>query len=1046
MHIFRIRKRLNLRLAFAGIFVAAITVNAQSGEKNIVGIVRDAHTKSPINAAQISLLNEKVSATTNELGHFSIKSVSKGSLIQVKAFNYSSREISSRTNDSLIIDLYPESFSTILNSGANGPSVEKINGIHISNSLSPDDEIGFKLMGNVRSISRSATTAVGSALFVRGVNSIVANSQPLFVVDGAIRNNLYNIGSIHDGFYSNPLANIEMSDIESVELLKDGTAIYGTKGANGVVLIKTKRGNGMATKIDLNISTGLTTVPNAIPVMGADDYKIYLTELLGSTGLTNSEIEQLPYLSDNPLNYTYNVYHNQTDWKKEVYQQAITTNYTINVNGGDEKALYYFSLGYAGNNGQVKETDFQRYNMRLNADIILSKNIHMGINTGFSRIDRNLRDDGVNSITSPSWMALIKAPFLSPYNFTYLGESTSELAYYDLFNVGNPVAIQNYSINTSKQNGFNVSVIPEFKLSDEFKLINQFDYSVTKVNEDTYRPYMYSAPVMIAGLGESFNTRSSYVYRNNSINNDLKLTFQKQIGTSQILKAEVGNRFVSEIIESSYVVGHNSMSNSVINLRGSFRFLGTAGDNLNSINISNYGVIDYSLDNKYFIKAALTMDASSKFGKETLGGIQLLGNSWAVFPSLDASWLVSSEDFMTNATNINLLKLRAGYQQTGNDDIPFYQSNTYFNSVRFKGVANGMVISNLANPQIQWESTSDLHAGIDLGLLNERLLISADVYSKLTNNLLTLKELPEYTGLDYYWTNDGSMSNVGGELSFKIKALNLKTFHWELGLTAGHYKNQIESLYNNQNIIEYADAQIINKVGEAAGSFYGFVTNGVYATEDQAAQAGLSTYNKEGEIVAFGPGDMVFEDYSGPGGVADGIIDDYDRQIIGNPNPDIYGSFYSNWDVGRFALSANFTYSYGNDVYNYARRMLESGMDLSNQSPAMLNRWTAEGQITTIPRASYGDEVGNSRFSDRWIEDGSYLRLKRISASYDIPVNTPLLTGINVWASADNLITWSKYLGPDPEFSASNSAVLQGVDRGLLPLSKSFFVGVKLSL
>ncbi len=1045
MHIFRISKNQKLKLAFTGMFFSVL-FSANAVDKNIVGIVRDAQSKDPINAAQISLLNEKVSATTNEKGQFSIKSDSKGTLIQVKAFNYAVREISLRGKDSIIIELYPDGFTSILNQGLTGASIEKMNVLEKSTSLSPDDEIGLKMLGNVRSISRSASTAIGSAMFVRGINSLVANSQPLFIVDGTIRNNLVNIGSIHDGFYSNPLANIEMSDIESVELLKDGTAIYGAKGANGVVIIKTKRGNGMATKIDLNISTGLTTIPNTIPVMGADDYKIYISEMLGSTGMSNTEIEQLPYLSENPLRYTYNVYHNNTDWKKEVYKQALTQNYNINVNGGDEKALYYFSLGYAGNQGQIKETDFQRYNMRLNADIQLNKSIQMGINTGFSRIDRNMRDDGVNAITSPSWMSLIKAPILSPYNFTYLGESTSELAYYDLFNIGNPVAIQTFSINTSKQNGFNISLIPQIKITDEIQLMNQFDYSVNKVNEDSYRPYMYSAPVLIAGLGESYNTRSSYVYRNNIVNNNLKLSYRKQLDQNQLLKAEIGNRFISEIIESSYVVGHNSMSNSVINLRGSFKFLGTGGQNLNSVNISNYALIDYSLDNKYFLKAAASMDASSKFGKETLGGVQIIGNTWALFPSIDASWIVSSETFMQNARFIDLLKVRAGYQITGNDDIPYYQANSYFSSIRFKGVANGMVISNLANPQIQWESTSDLHAGLDLGLFNERLLISADVYSKNTENLLTIKKLPEYTGLDYYWTNDGSMTNVGGEISMKVKALNLKNFNWELGLTAGHYKNQITALQNNQNVIEYADAQIINKIGEAAGSFYGFSTNGVYATEDEANMAGLSTYNKEGELVAFGPGDMIFEDLSGPEGVADGIIDDYDRKIIGNPNPDLYGSFYSSWSIGRLNLTANFTYSYGNDVYNYARRMLESGMDLSNQSPAILNRWTADGQNTSIPRAVFGDELGNARFSDRWIEDGSYLKLKRISASYDIPVNATMLSGINLWIAADNLMTWSKYLGPDPEFSSSNNVVLQGIDMGLLPLSKSFFVGVKLSL
>ena len=1015
------------------------------------GLVRDAHTKVPINAAQIRTLNGDASATTNEFGVFKLKVSSSTALLNVSAFDYNVREFSVQGRDSVVIDLYSDVFGNYYKKieGTDGTvdnivttnSIKGISDLNHTTTVGADEVLQTELGGDVRAISRSGVSGMGASLFVRGLNSVNANAQPLFVVDGVVWNNLNDVVSIHEGFYSNPLDNIDINDIESISLLKDGTSLYGSKAANGVILIKTKRGTSTVTKINLNIVMGMTTLPKTLPVMSGDAYKTYLTDILGTSSLTNTEISQLPYLNDNPARSTYNFYHNKTNWKDQVYQNGVSKSYSINVNGGDDKALYYLTLGYMGNSGVVKSTDFQRYNMRLNADINLFENVALGVNVGFSRIDRKLLDDGVDNYTSPTWLALTKSPFLSPYTFTSLGVKTTEFTYSDILGIGNPGAIINYSNNTLKQNSFNITLKPVFTLSPSLFISEQFDYSLNKTNEDYYRPFLFTAPKFIIGIGDSENERESQLSRNTSMFSDTRINYTKQFDSYNHLNVFLGTRYINNYLESDYIEGHNSGSNSSVNLPGSFTYLKTDGINNLTKSISNYANVDYNYDNRYFLNAVVSMDASSRFGNETSGGFSLFGHSWGVFPSVNGSWLISSEKFMKNISAVNLLKFRAGYGITGNDDIKDYQTQVYFSSIRFKDVANGIILSNLANPQIQWETTGRANLGLDLGLLNDRLNLSLDVYSSNTSNLLTLKQFQDVAGLDAYWSNEGKLTNQGAEFTINAKLINLKNLHWELGASVGHYVNKITELPNGNFTTSVYGGEVLTSVGNPAGMFYGYKTSGVFSTEAQATASNLKIQNDNGTYTSFGAGDVIFVDAH-----KDGIIDAKDKQIIGNPNPKLYGTISNKFSYKKLTLSALFTYSYGNDVYNYQRSQLEAGTDYSNQSTTMLTRWVTEGQVTAQPKAVFGDPMGNARFSDRWIEDGSFIRLKTIMLSYTIPIKTNFIEGVNIWVSANNILTLTKYLGADPEFSTQNSVLYQGVDAGLVPLSRSYYIGLKFNL
>lgn len=1064
--------RIFLRSIFmAGTLAVNIVVFGQTDKTNVIdskatdtktivnqsvyvvkGIVRDAITQQPISAAQIRSQNHKSAATTDEQGNFGIEVSSPGEVLIVKAFDYNLIEVPVRGRTSLEINLYSEVYRDLYKEieGLSGPvrstnAVNAIIGTHdigYPTFLTADDAIQSRMSGDVRGISRSGNSGVGSSLFIRGLNSVNMNAQPLFIIDGVIWNNYFDIHSVNDGFYNNPLNDIDLNDIASVSVIKDGTSIYGSKGGNGVIVIKTKRGVDMATKIVFNAFAGVTEKASSLPMMDGDQFRIYTTDLLGTTNLTSDQIDKMPFLDDDPNSINYTKYHNITNWDDEVYQLGFTQSYNMSVNGGDEKALYYFSLGYTGNNGIVKTIGLQRLNSRINADFFLTKNIKLGMNMGFTTNDRTLLDDGINIFTSPTFLAMAKAPFLNPYSYTPTGTLTTDMEDADIFGVGNPTAIIANALNTNKHYRLSIGFKPEFKLSPSLTLSSQVDYAIDKFKETNYSPMLGVANRRLPGnLGFSQNVFKSQIMRNNAIFDDTQLKFERQIKEVHNIKAVAGFRYISNYFEMDYGEGHNSGSDQKRNLLDqAIRF--TNGVNNRVKSISNYLSGDYSFDNRYFLSAVVAMDASSRFGSETQGGFQLFDRSWAVFPSVNAAWLISSETFMANVKAIDWLKLRVGYGLSGNDDIEPYAFSAYFESSRYMDRANGLILANIGNSEIQWETTAKASLGLDAILFNNRLSITADLYSNKTKDLLFLKSLPEVIGNGYYWGNGGEMSNKGYEFSANLKLVNLTGFKWEVGASVGHYKNKIESLPDGgEYITSLYGADILTSVGNPAGVFYGYKTLGVFTGEEAVASTNLRMIDGNGISHHFKAGDIHFDDFT-----KDGIIDEKDRQVIGNPNPDLFGSFNSKIAFGNFTLDMLFTYSYGNDVYNTLRASLESGSMFTNQTNAMLNRWFYEGQETTQPKSVYMDPMGNSRFSDRWIEDGSYLRFKTLSLSYNIPLKGSVIEGLNVWISANNLFTLTNYLGRDPEVSVKNDVLYQGIDAGLLPLTRSYFIGIKMDL
>lgn len=1017
----------------------------------VKGHVRDAITGQPVNAAQVQAIGHNSAATTDEQGYFEIETVSPAEVLTVRAFDYNTREVPVRGREMLDIVLYSQGYSDFHKEivGLTGtvrntfsiPAATGTSDLGYPTPVAADDAIQSAMNGNLRAISRSGATGMGSALFIRGLNSVNMNAQPLFIVDGVIWNNYFDMQSVHDGFQNNPLNDIDMNDIDNITVIKDGTSIYGSKGGNGVIIITTKRGVDMATKIVFNSFAGVTEKTTSLPMMNGDQLRVYTTDLLGTSDMPAAQIDEMPFLNDDPAAVTYKKYHNQTNWDDQVYRNGFTHGYNISVNGGDDKALYYFSLGYTGNKGIVNSTDLQRLNTRTNADFFLTEKIKLGANIGYTNVDRFLLDDGINFYTSPTYLAMLKAPFLSPYKYTSTGTLTTDPEDADIFGVGNPAAIIANALNTNKHYRLSIGFKPEFTLSPLLTLSSRFDYAIDKFKETYYSPMVGVADRELPGIGISENVFKSQIMRNINIFDETQLKYEKMFGQLHTLKAIAGFRYISNYFEMDYGEGHNSGSDQKRNLLNQIiRKTDGANDRVKSI--SNYLSVDYGFDNRYLLSAAIAVDGSSRFGRETQGGFAMFGRSWAVFPSLNAAWLISSEPFMAGVDAIDWIKLRAGYGLSGNDDIEPYAWSAYFESTRYMDRANGLILANIGNSEIQWETTAKASLGVDAILFDNRLSVSADWYNNKTRNLLFLQPLPELLGSGNYWGNGGEMTNQGYEISAKLKLLNLARFKWEAGAGIGHYKNNIASLPGEDKYIATLyGAEILTAAGNPAGVFYGYKTLGVLNNESEAGNANLSIIDKDGVVHPFRAGDIHFEDINN-----DGIIDSNDRQVIGNPNPDFFGSFSSRMEMGNFSLEMLFTYSYGNDIYNALRASLEAGSAPVNQTTAMLNRWFYEGQETIQPRVAFNDPMGNSRFSDRWIEDGSYLRFKTLSLGYNIPLKSSVIEGLNVWVSANNLFTLTRYLGRDPEVSVKNDVLFQGIDAGLLPLTRNYFIGIKMNL
>ena len=1044
-------KTIGLLLLLTGIKV--LTVTAQDKAVIVNGKVVSESNQRALPGISISV-QDLASAMTADDGSFSLSLPSADAELSVSGPGYQSKKIALRGRTQVLIKLHEDNFSNSVYKEVLMP-LGMVNNSHLSAAAvfldqerttevatMPEQLLQAKVSG-LNTMFRSGMEGSGANLFVRGFNSLYASNQPLLVIDGMVLENAQFGSSLIEGSISTPLGAIDIQDIDRITLIKDASSVYGVKGANGALLIQTKRTTDLATKINVMAVQGLSLQPSKIPMLNAEDARHYLIDMYQSTGqYTATEIQALPFVDQQiPVqeawgysgNVDYYRYNKNTDWQEEIFRPAYKQQYSLNVSGGDEVAVYGLSLGYVNKESVTEASDFNRFNARINTGITFNPAIQVFTNMSFVYGMKNLSNEGSAGFLNPMYAALVKAPFTTSYVYDEHNRRSPRYEEVDFFGNANPAVVTGLTDTENSFYRFLGSIDLNIKLSDKFKLVSNFGIDYNKERERIFYP-TGGIPYESIPLAAVNNQQQHRVERLFSIFSETRLQYGHAFAYNQRLNAALGLRYLNSRAEDDYGKGYNSSSNYFVSIGSGSNKLYQTGGAVGSWNwLALYGNVDYNHRDKYFVNVLLSYDASSRYGPDIA--------SFQAFPSVGAAWLISSEEFMKNSQWIDMLKLRANYSMTGNDGIGNYTARRYYVTQNFLG-NYGLVRGNLVNQELRPERNNKLSAGLDLALLNERLNFSVDLYNSSITDMLIHAEAPAYTGFRYYIENGGAMQNRGIDLSVNTRLIETAALSWDLGLAASHYRNKILSLTTGDFDTPIAGGLVRTEVGKPLGIFYGYKTEGIYQTAAQAAENQL--YKMTGTVkVPFAAGDVRFVNTN-----QDDLIDQEDFHQIGDPNPDIYGSFWTDFTWKAVSFSAVFRYSLGNDVYNYTRRNLESMSSFANQTQAVLNRWKSEAQPATLPRAVYGDPMGNSAFSDRWIEDGSYLKLKNLSLAYAIPIQNGVLRSLTVYGAAENLFCLTAYKGYDPEIisSSAENPLYYGIDAFTTPTCRTFYLGIKIGL
>lgn len=854
---------------------------------------------------------------------------------------------------------------------------------------------------------------------IRGNTSVSVSNNPLYVIDGVI----LNATGLTNG--STPIDYINPNDIASIEVLKDAssTAIYGARGANGVILVTTKRGNkaGGVVTYDADFSVGV--LPKKIPLLNSEEFlRVEETAYKNAqkydpVGWAGGKYTDPSTKRSNPDLFDANgkpLY--DTDWQDESFQQAITQNHQLGFTGGNAKDSYGVFVGYRNEDGLVKESWLKRYSTRFVFDSQIKDWLQVGGSLGYN--DQN--ESQVDPLGGGGIIAMrqvLEALPIIPVKYPD-GRWGGNEDYPGMEGGGNPLNIVNDRLYQVKTQTLLGNLYSNIRIMDNLELRTTLGTNIINQRVDYYggRTLNYISRNQGGDASIENNRHNSWQFEN-------YLTYNKEFSDIHSINALLGLSWQhvdyfgatakAQRFQDDYFAYNNLGA-------GANPVAATSGTSAYGLN-SYFGRINYNLMDKYLVTFTGRIDGSSKFGEL---------NRYAVFPSAALAWRVSEEDFLKDNSTIYNLKLRTSYGMTGNSEITAYQSLAGLGnySVIFNGSrAIGIGVNRLANPDLQWEKTQQVDVGLELGLLKGRLNFEADIYRKLTTDMLLSAPVPSSSGYSTVTSNIGSMENKGVE--FAINSVNISTedFTWDTEFNISLNKNKVIALTGGADI--FSGSSIIRE-GEPVGSFFGFVHQGTWGTdeEDEAAK-----YLKK-------PGDIKYEDVNG-----DGVINDNDRIVIGNGIPDGYGTFLNSFSYKNFSLTVDLQFMYGNDVLFRSKHSAEDRQGIANSFKTVLNAWTPENQNTNIAQlrpVSAGYNTNND--TDR-VQDGSFIRGRNLLLAYNFNpgvLERLHLNKLRVYASAQNFFLSTKYEGYDPEVSTSGSPFDQGVDLYSYPKPRVFMVGI----
>ncbi len=1000
-----------------------LTIFSFGWSQSITGTIRDAN--GPLRYASILIKGTTAGTSSDELGNFKLSLPTGATTLVVSYVGYKTQEIDIDGKNEFTITLAEDFLGldeVVVTAYGTKRSGDITGAISTVNADDIQDVSGVGLQTALRGraagvIVTQASGTPGSSVDVRvrGSTSITATNQPLYVIDGIplISGNFSQIGV--GGQDLNALADLNPSDIESINVLKDAStaAIYGSRGANGVVLITTKSGKAGKTRVDFSSSYGVQEPIKLIPVLDSAGYRDYLEEIYGNR------------------QFFLGSFQGDTYWQDLVFNQGTLEDYSVGISGGDAKTRFYTGFSYHDNQGIIESSRFQRYSGRLNLEHQASDKFSVGVNMGYSNAitDRVRNDNNIFGIVSISILWPSTVPVRNED-----GTFASGLGW------ENPVNnVQNYK-NKIYSHRLNGNAFAKYDIIENLSFKASFGVDVLNLRETVYEPSILQS----SNTGTGTNSEvTDFRWVTN-----LAFNYNKTFGASNF-DANIGLEFQEDRIDRLFAEVNDfptddftglSSGATPTTITGSF-----SGDRLQSY----FANFDYSFDDRFFLTAVFRADGSSRF----------VNNKFGYFPGISAGWKIGNESFMQGGL-IDQLKVRVGWGQTGNNSIGNFTSLQLFGAGANYLDLPGIITTQLGNPDLRWETTTQTNIGLDFGILNSRIGGSIEFYIKNTNDLLLNKPIPTTTGFTSVTENIGRVRNTGVDLTLTFVPVNTADFQWDINLIGGYNKNEILELFQGQPI----DVGFATRLAEGSpiGAFFGYVVDGIYQNQGEIdADAALDGNSDTPYQPGSAPGDLRFKDISGGAGedgilgtaddlAPDGKITDADRTFIGQGLPEWTGGLTNIFTYKGLSLNTFWQFSIGNDIYNNNLEFAEGLHSVfSVTQRAWDGRWQKEGDDADFPRAVRGDPNNNRRNSTRFVEDGSYLRLKVATLSYALPssiVNKIGLEKVRVYVTGQNLITFTKYSWFDPEvstFGETNTA--PGTDFLTYPQARSIVGGINLS-
>lgn len=1043
---------MNFKIFCIGILLLMIGTGAFAQETELKGRVLNSVDRKPVAQAQISSAAAEKSVISDEKGEFTIKLSKQSTEIKVERNGFVTKSVflGNRSNiEIFLMPMHAVRYSEIVDlPGGRIPASQKTGttvtmnkkDLNLSNDT-PDESLHGMIAG-LQVKSKSGMPGEGAFVNMRGVRSLFSSTTPLIVVDGMPYLPDVTESDVINGYSRNIFMPVHLKDVENISLVKgNDAAMYGSLGSNGVILINTEKATDLETKVEFHTVEGIGWMNKRIPMLGAVGFKNYIGDV-GETATSDLEslVGKFPFLKDDP-GYHYNyVYNNDTKWQEEIYTPGITSENVLKVKGGDAIANYALSVGYLYNKGVIENTNLSKYFTRLNANMKITPKLGMFASVGFTYSDSKLMEQGMAYATNPLLTALHKSPLFGVYEKDQFGRQLgrfSKIEYgennpaADAIGVSNPAAVLNDLEATSSAYDILVNAGLNYQMTSKltFNALVGVYYNYNR--ENIFIPGKTSQAIAPLLDGIAKNTVRSGIGEGYNLYFNANGSYSDVFNDVHGLDATLGYQLITTNREYDYGTGINTSSDfykTLGSVTGAYgKNFGGYIDIYNWMNI--YAKAAYNFKKQLYASVGLAADASSSTGTNS--------DRFIFLPSASVAWDMKNSSFLADVSLVDQLTLRAEYAQLANSHYSSSFSRYQYNSKLYRD-QTGIVRSNIPNSQLKPEINHNYNVGIDFATLGRKLNISVDLFQERTKDMLNQKSLASAYGFGYVYDNAGEIKTNGLEISAQAQLINRNGFEWVVGGNIAAYKSEVVSLGGvNEKVIEFSDGtMLINRVGETPYAFYGVKTEKVFASQAEADEAALKSHNG----TRFNAGDMKYQDVDG-----NHMIDAKDRQILGSAAPDFFGGFYTSFRYKGVGLMANFTYSSGNDIYNAVRRSTESLAGYENQSEIASRRWTFDGQNTDVPRAMFGDPMGNARFSDRWIEDGSYVRLKYITLSYDFPGSVGFFKQAQIYVTGENLFTATKYLGLDPEFSYSYEPALQGIDMGKAPLARSVKLGVKLN-